>query len=437
MIVGARVLRGAVVLGAAALLAACGNSNSGGSSGSSGGGSSTALDGRGEITFATGKDTSGNMQKLVDQWNTQHADQKVRIVELPESADGQLQQMAQNAQVKSDAYTVLNLDVVWTAEFAANKWVVELPKDTINESDFLKPAVDTAKYRDKLYAVPVYSDGGLLYYRKDLLQGAGIDKPPTTWADLLTDCQKVKATPAGANVGCYAGQFEKYEGLTVNFSEAVQSAGGSIVDDSGKPDVNSSQAKAGLDALVQGFKTGAIPQKAITYKEEEGRRAFQAGELLFHRQWPYQWAKANATDGSSQVAGKFDVAPLPGISGSGSSSLGGHNLAISAFAKNKATALDFIKFFTSEDTEKSNLLATSQAPTRADLYDNADLVKQFPYLPTLKASILSAKPRPKAVKYGDVTAAIQENAYAALTGTKSPDQALSDLQKKLEELTSS
>jgi multiple sugar transport system substrate-binding protein len=361
----------------------------------------------------------------------------VRIVELPESADGQLQQMAQNAQVKSDAYTILNLDVVWTAEFAANQWVVPIPAGTITESDFLKPAVDTAKYRDKLYAVPVYSDGGMLYYRKDLLQGAGIDKPPTTWADLLSDCQKVKATPAGANVGCYAGQFEKYEGLTVNFSEAVQSAGGSIVDDSGKPNVNSSQAKAGLDALVQGFKTGAIPQKAITYKEEEGRRAFQAGELLFHRQWPYQWAKANATDGSSQVAGKFDVAPLPGISGSGSSSLGGHNLAISAFAKNKATALDFIKFFTSEDTEKSNLLATSQAPTRADLYENADLVKQFPYLPTLKASILSAKPRPKAVKYGDVTAAIQENAYAALTGTKSTDDALKDLQAKLEQLTSS
>src|SRR5689334_9109018 len=159
MIVGARVLRGAVVLGAAALLAACGNSNSGGSSGSSGGGSSAALEGRGEITFATGKDTSGNMQKLVDRWNTQHADQKLRIGELPESADGQLQQMAQNAQVKSDAYTILNLDVVWTAEFAANQWVVPIPAGTITESDFLKPAVDTAKYRDKLYAVPVYSDG--------------------------------------------------------------------------------------------------------------------------------------------------------------------------------------------------------------------------------------------------------------------------------------
>jgi multiple sugar transport system substrate-binding protein len=433
MTVGSRAWRGAVVLAAAALLAACGSSNPS-SSGNSGGGGAGALNGnRGDITFATGKDTSGNMQKLVDKWNADHPNEKVRIVELPESADGQLQQMVQNATTKSDAFTVMNLDVVWTAEFAANKWVVELPQAQFELDKFLKPAVDTAKYRDKLYAVPVYSDGGMLYYRKDLLDKVGV-QAPKTWADLTADCLKVKALPEAANMSCYAGQFEKYEGLTVNFAEAVQSAGGVIVDSSGKPDVNTPKAKTGLDTLVQGFKTGAIPQKAITYKEEEGRRAFQAGELLFHRQWPYAYSKANQTDGSSQVAGKFDVAPLPGVDGPGSSSLGGHNFAISAFAKNQATGLDFIKFFTSEENERSNLLATSQAPTRSNLYTDTDLVKQFPYLTTLKASIESAVPRPKAVKYGDVTAAIQENAYGALTGAKTTDAALKDLQTKLEEL---
>lgn len=435
MTVRARAWRGAVVLAAAALLAACGNdsgSSSNNSGGGGGGGGGAQLTGEGDFTFATGKDTSGNMQKLVDKWNTDHPTAKVRIVELPESADGQRQQMVQNATTKSDAFTVLNLDVVWTAEFAANRWIEALPSDTINEGEFLKPAVNTAKYRDKLYAVPIYSDGGMLYYRKDLLTAAGITAAPKTWQELVDDCAKV--TASGVTIGCYAGQFEKYEGLTVNFAEAVQSAGGSIVKEDGKPDVNTAQAKAGLDALVQGFKSGVIPQKAITYKEEEGRRAFQAGELLFHRQWPYAYAKAQQTDGSSQIVGKFDVAPLPGITGAGSSSLGGHNFAISSFAKNKKSALDFIKFFASEDNERSNLLATSQAPTRSNLYTDQELVKQFPYLTTLKASIESAVPRPKAIKYGDVTAAIQENAYAALTGSKTTDAALKDLQTKLEEL---
>ena len=52
---------------------------------------------------------------------TQHPDEKVTFVELPEDADQQRAQMIQNAQTKSDAYNVLNLDVVWTSEFAANR----------------------------------------------------------------------------------------------------------------------------------------------------------------------------------------------------------------------------------------------------------------------------------------------------------------------------
>lgn len=393
-----------------------------------------ALDGRGEITLVTGKDTSNNMQKLIDEWNAKHPAEQVRIVELPESADAQRQQLVQNARVKSDAYTVLTLDVVWTAEFAANRWAVELPRDQFDLGNFLKPAVATGEYRDRLYAVPVYSDAGLLYYRKDLLQQAGV-RPPATWAELTAACQKVKALPGAAGIGCYAGQFEKYEGLTVNFDEAVRSAGGSIVDDSGRPTVDTPQAKAGLDKLVTAVKDGTVPRKAITFKEEDGRRSFQAGELVFMRQWPYQWALASKTDGSSQVAGKFDVAPLPGDgSGPGVSSLGGHNFAISSFARNKATALDFVKFFTADAAERSNLLATSQAPTRANLYDDPELTKRFPYLRTLKESILAAKPRPKAVRYGDVTTAIQESVYAALTGVKDSATALRELQATLQDL---
>jgi len=431
----ARVRGAALLAVAAVVLAGCGDSGSDGGGGGGGGSEPVALEGRGPIKFATGKDTSGNMQKLVDEWNADHPDEKVEITELPESADDQRNQMIRNAQAKSKEFTVLNLDVVWTAEFAANRWIVELPQDQFDLENFLEPAVNTGKYRDKLYAVPVYSDGGLLYYRKDLLDAAGVTAPPKTWAEMQDACAKVKAKPGNTNLGCYAGQFDKYEGLTVNFSEAVQSAGGSILDDSGKPTVDTAEAKEGLNFLVEGVKSKEIPAAAVTYKEEEGRRAFQDGQLIFHRQWPYQYALANATDGSSKVAGKFQVAPLPGKDGPGVSTLGGHNFAISAFAENKATALDFIKFFNSEEAQKSNLLATSQAPTRTSLYEDTALQEKFPYLPTLKESILNAVPRPQAVKYGDVTAAIQEAAYGAMNGDTSTDDALKELQSKLESLT--
>jgi len=215
----------------------------------------------------------------------------------------------------------------------------------------------------------------------------------------------------------------------------IDSAKGVITDDSGKPNVNTPEAKAGLEFLANGFKEGYIPKEAITYKEEEGRRAFQEGKLLFHRQWPYQYSLANKTDGSSKVAGKFDVAPLPGLNGPGVSSLGGHALGISTYAKNKKTALDFIKYYTSVENSKSYLELGSQAPVYTELYDDPALVKKFPYLPVLKQSILSAIPRPKVVRYGDATLAIQDAGYGALNGSLTVDQAVQQLQTKLEDLT--
>jgi multiple sugar transport system substrate-binding protein len=437
MIAGARVRTAALLAVAAVVLAGCGDDggDSAGEQPGGGGGAAPALEGRGPITFASGKDTSGNMQKLADEWNSAHPDEQVKITELPESADDQRNRMIQNAQTESTEFAVLNLDVIWTAEFAANRWIVELPQDEFELDQFLEPAVETGMYRDRMYAMPVYSDGGLLYYRKDLLDQAGVTEPPATWDEMLEACTKVKAIPAAANMGCYAGQFDKYEGLTVNFAEAVQSAGGSIVDESGKPTVTTQEAKDGLNFLVDARKNNEIPEAAITYKEEEGRRAFQDGQLIFHRNWPYVNALANATDGSSKIAGKFGVAPLPGADGPGVSSLGGHNFAISAFAENKATALDFIKFFSSEEAQRSNLLATSQAPTRAALYEEQELITQYPYLPTLLASIENAVPRPRVVRYGDVTAALQEAAYGAITGETTTDEALETLQSELEELT--
>ncbi len=431
---GTPTLRVITALGTVALLAlaACGSSTE-----TTGTKDSGKLSGRGEIVFATGKDTSGTLQGIIDIWNKDHPDEKAKLAELPEDADAQRQQMIQNAQTKSTTYAVLNLDVVWTAEFAANGWIEQIPESEIPVDKILPPVIETAKYFNKLYAVPYASDGGMLYYRKDLLQQAGIAEPPKTWADMEADCKKIQALPAGKSMSCFAGQYEKYEGLTVNFSEAVNSAGGEVVGEDGKANVDTPEAKKGLDFLVNGFKSKVISHDAITYKEEEGRRAFQEGRLIFHRQWPYIYALAGATDGSSKVNGKFAVAPLPGLDGPGKSSLGGHNLAISKYTKNKASALDFMKWFTSVENERTNLQKNSLAPVYGELYDDPALQKQFPYLPVLKESILSAVPRPKVVHYGDATAAIEENAYAALTGAKTSDQALKDMQAELEKIIAS
>lgn len=385
---------------------------------------------RGPITYAAGKDLSGVVPELIKRWNDKHPDEKVTFIELPENANSQRQMMIQNAQLKSDTYTVLSLDVVWTAEFASHRWIDELPPNSFPFDKTLGAINGTASYRGKWFSMPYASDGAMLYYRKDLLEKAGVKEPPKTWDEMREICDKVLGEKK-SKMSCYGGQFEKYEGLTVNFSEAVNSAGGQVTDAKGIPHLDTPEAKRGMDHLVDSFKDGTVPKDGITFMEEQGRRAFEKGNLLFYRNWPYQYSISDKKAKSNVVAGKFGVAPIPGEKGTGASSLGGHNLALSASARNKATALDFMRFMTNEQSARMKLEKGSLAPVFAKLYDDPKLVKKFPYLPVLKKSILGAEPRPRVVQYGDATTAIQDEAYNALTGKKSSAAALRSLQRKL------
>jgi multiple sugar transport system substrate-binding protein len=404
-------------LGAGVLLISMGGCSSGGGSNSAGQNTNS----RGPITYVQGKDNNNVIRPLIDQWNASHPNEKVTFKEQSDQADQQHDDLVQHFQAKDANYDVVDVDVVWTAEFAAKGWLQPLTGQFALDTSALLPAtVKTGTYNNTLYAAPQSSDGGLLYYRKDL-----VPTPPKTWDEMMSDCSIAKSH----NMDCYAGQFAKYEGLTVNAAEAINTAGGEIVKSDGRtPNVDTPEANKGLSMLVDAYKNGNIPQQAITYQEEQGRQSFEAGKLLFMRNWPYVYSLAT-TDGSSVVKDKFGIAPLPGLDGkSGASSLGGHNAAISQYSAHKATAFDFVKFLESADTQKTFATKASLAPVIASLYDDPTLIQTLPYLPTLKTSITNAVPRPVTPFYPAVTEAIETNAYAAIKGDKTVDQALKDMQ---------
>jgi multiple sugar transport system substrate-binding protein len=383
-------------------------------SGSSGDSSSSDTS-RGPITFVQGKDNSNIVGTLAAQWNKAHPNEKVTVKQQSDQADQQHDDLVQHFQAKSSDYDVVTADVIWTAEFAAKGWLVPLTgKFAIDTSALLPATVKTATYLDHLYAAPYASDGGILYYRSDLVK-----TPPKTWAELMADC----SIATKAKIKCYAGQFAQYEGLTVNFAESVNGAGGEIVKSDGKtPNLETPEALAGLNQLVDAFKNGNIPAENKTFQEEQGRQAFEAGNYLFMRNWPYAYSLAK-TDSTSKVKNTVGIAPLVTRS-----SLGGHNLAISQYSKHKATALDFIKYMESPEVQKEIVLKASLSPVLTDLYTDPALVKAAPYLPVLKGSILNAVPRPVTPFYPAVTQAIQENAFQAITGAVTPDQALKNMQ---------
>jgi multiple sugar transport system substrate-binding protein len=409
------------LLGAAALLlAACSSSTT---SGGAGGPAASDLTARGPITYVQGKDNSNVVRPLVARWNAAHPTEKVTFKEQSDNANQQHDDLVQNFQAKNPNYDVMSVDVIWTAEFAAKGWLQPLTGPlAINTSAMLPATVKASTYKGVLYAAPVTTDGGILYYRKDL-----VPTPPKSWDQMMSMCSIAKAK----NIGCFAGQFAKYEGLTVNVAEAINSAGGTIMGSDGKPTLNTAGAMKGLQSLVTAYSDGNIPKEAITFQEEQGRQAFEAGNLLFLRNWPYVYNLAK-TDASSTVKNTFGMTVLPGVSGTGASSLGGHNAAVSVYSTHKATAVDFLKFLNSTAQEKFWVTQGSLAPVLTALYDDPALVAKFPYLTVLKASLENAVPRPVTPFYPAVTTAIQDNAYAAMQGQTPVATALSNMQKAIE-----
>jgi multiple sugar transport system substrate-binding protein len=404
------------------------------SGGATSGGAVPSTNGIGPITFAIGKDNSGWVQGVITGWNKGHPSQKVTLLLLPEASNDQLAQLVADLQAKTDEYDVIDMDVIWTAEFASNGWIIPLPERQFPELvHFLKPTVDTAMYQGRLYAVPDYSNADLLYYRKDILAEAA-KAPPTTWAELRQLAETV--APKYGLYG-YAGTFAPYEGLTVNFATAVQSAGGSILSADGtKVTVDSPQALRGLEFLVNGFQQGWIPRVALTYEEESAQAAFEAGKFLFMDNWPDVYAALSVPSPANKVYGKFGVVALPGPDGMGSSSLGGANLAISAYSQHQRTALEFIKYMTDLPNEKEMLEQGSFPPVWTQLYTETSLIRSYPYLPVLEQAINSAQPRPAITNYDQASLAISSAVYQALTHQKKPQQALAEMAGQLTQIIS-
>ncbi|MEV7792340.1 ABC transporter substrate-binding protein [Streptomyces sp. NPDC087512] len=383
--------------------------------------------GRGPLTLATAGDLTGYLGPLLEGWNRTHPGERVTLVELPDSADETRAQMATDLRAPDrHRFDVLNIDVNWTSEFAAAGWIRPLPRDRFPLDAFLPPVVGTATYDGRLYAVPYVTNAGLLLYRKDVLAEEGVP-PPRTWAELERYARTI--APKYGLDG-YAGQFLPYEGLAVNAAEAVYSAGGSILGDEGeRVTVDSAAAREGIGFLARGVREGWIPKDALTYKEEESKQAFQDGRLLFLRNWPYAYVGASAP--GSEVAGEVGAVPLPGPNGPGTSVLGGSNLAVAAHARHPDSAARLIAYLTSERVQRQVLTRGALPPVRADLYEDPELVRAFPYLPTLRESVLAAAPRPKSPRYDQVSLAVQAVVHDAMTGRQTPEAAVRRLAREL------
>jgi len=422
-----RAFWGAVAAGACALtFGACGGGDGGGG-GASEQDASTAVEGakvidpksmdsppKGTVKYCQGKDTTGDAKRKIEAFNEKFGSEgyKATLTEFPADAGQQRQQFIQRQQAKSDDCDVFSSDVIWTAEFASQKWLYDLtPYVDAQKSKYIGAPLETVHYGDKYWGVPETSDAAFLFYRTDKGGGAA----PTTWQQVYAQAK---------DKGGIVYQGAPYEGLTCDYLELAFAAGGTVLSEDGKKStINSPENTKALQLMVDGIKSGAAPKAVTTYMEPETDQAWTSGRYGFMRNWTYAYAADNT--GASKVKGKYKVAPLPSFEGGGKAGiLGGHNSVISVYTKNPGLALKFADFYASPEFQKKLLLKFSLAAIIPDTYSDPEVKKAIPYAAELLQALSQAKARPVSPVYPQISQAIYKNVNDALAGRATPEAAL-------------
>lgn len=378
-----------------------------------------------------------NFQTTADQWGEMTGN-VVKLYESGRLVDDSLGFFRQILSTRSDEFDIILIDCIWPGMLG--KHLVNL-KDHISENHIqrhFKPLI--ANYTDdkgRLVAMPLFTDAGVLYYRKDLLDKHGFS-PPKTWKEMASIAAHIMDAEKHTNPDLtgYIFQGKAYEGLTCNALEWISShGGGTFIDEkNGKVTVNNPRAIAALK-MAQGWINTISTKNVLHYTEIETTNHFRSGNAIFMRNWIEPWEACN--DEASKVRGKTAVTALPKADsehGKHAATIGDMSLAISRYSKNVDLSVELIRFMTAISSQKYHSMAYSFTPTISSLFDDPELMARRPFMPVFKGVLKNGISRPSRLtgtKYAGVSRKISTAVYAVLSGELVPEKAMTDLEIEL------
>jgi trehalose/maltose transport system substrate-binding protein len=355
---------------------------------------------------------------------------QVQVVATPNDSSERLALYEQVLGSGSDKIDVFQVDVVWPGLLGSH--LIDLAPYAHGAQQGMFADFVGADTKDgRLVAMPWFMNGGLLFYRRDLLARYGL-AVPQTWAELAADARRVQdAERAAGNdkMWGYVWQGRAYEGLTCDALEWIASyGGGSIVEPDGRISIDNPRAVAALRNAA-GWVGTITPAAVLNYAEEESRGVFQAGNAVFMRNWSYAWSLAQAPQ--SGIRGKVGVTVLPRTaSGPHAATLGGESLAVSRYSRNPAIAADLVMYMTSAAVQKQRAIAASFNPSILALYRDPDVLAANPFMGELYPVFTHAVARPAVVagtRYNQVSNEFWNSTHEVLSGREKPEQALAEL----------
>jgi multiple sugar transport system substrate-binding protein len=360
------------------------------------------------------------LRRQLARFETEHPLLTVRLRVTPDAADQRRQLYVHWLTARAADPDVLQLDVVWTPEFAAAGWVLPLDRFQPPVGDYFPAAIAANRWNERLYALPWFVDVGMLYWRTDLMPAAPADFEALTRA-------AVEARTRGVPDG-FVWQGARYEGLVTVFLEHLGGFGGRVLDEAGAVAVDSEPAVRALTFMRDAvWTTGIVPAAVLTWQEEQVRFAFQNGRAALMRNWPYAH-RLLQDEQASRVAGRVGVAPMPAApGGSPTAALGGSHLAINAYSDQPDAAYALVEFLTAPEQMLERARVAGQFPARPALYDTEELGESLGLdARAARAIVDRAVPRPVTPLYSQLSEILQVRLHRALTRQQEPRAALAE-----------
>jgi multiple sugar transport system substrate-binding protein len=380
----------------------------------------------------------GVLGELFRKFEASHPGVVVVSEPLPSDSDLQHQLYVTNLEAHSNDFDLMTIDIVWVPEFAQAGWLLDLsaalPPARVT-SEFLPGPARVVTFGGSTWAVPWFADVGLLYWRTDLLQKHG-RAVPKTWTELAETTRFILSLENESRLLGYVWQGRQYEGIVCDVFEVIRGFGGARPGDA--PDAFLHE-HATLDALsfLRGLiVSGASPPQTTSADEETVRTLFNEGRAVFMRNWPYAWSLLERE--GSPVRGKVAFGPLPAqTEGISAGTLGGWQIAVNRFVPEwkRQAAIDLALFLGSAETEAIVAHAYALQPARRKLYSDPKFLAASPMSVKLAPILEQAQPRPVTPYYLMMSTELQSQFSAAISGIRSPEEAMKRASRSIELLT--
>jgi multiple sugar transport system substrate-binding protein len=334
---------------------------------------------------------------------------RIELQALPSNADEQREQLVRRLAAGDADIDLMNMDVIWTAEFANARWILPWPEDQVEAATEgrLQTAVDSATFDDTIYGIPLNTNAQLLWYRTDLTE-----EPPATWDEMLEAADELEAA---GDPHVIVEQGQRYEGLVVWFASLLASAGGTILNEDGtEVTLEEGPTRRALEVLRDVSTSSHAMPSLATAQEDQGRQAWESGTSAFMVNYGFVWPSANEL--APDIAEKMAWAPFPSVEPDVESTVvaGGFNIGIGAYGDHPDLAVEAATCLANEENQTRNAQDAGLLPVTEALYDDPEVteaegaggVPLFPYAAEMKEALDRATLRPRTPFYNDVSLAI-------------------------------